>query len=229
MRVALIVRLDRYGRIKIKCHDCSKSIEATMNDEILHARASCAAGWSEAAYTMARRRDIEGWNIGQRLRQKKSKWKNARGEKGKGADSARWRDTFQGRGWSDSRVSYPRPFPLFQRIWFLPPLAPTYYYTTISATCYPSPDAPNPEHTSAGIETWSPGLRYFSTGRTKARENISVCCLSFISAFLEWHRCHWTHRRPSPLICLEFAEDNINVSSYGKKTHGDVIPFLLCR
>lgn len=34
---------------------------------------------------------------------------------------------------------------------------------------------------------------------------------------------------PPPLICLEFAEDNINVSSYEKKMHSDVTSFLLCR
>lgn len=75
--------------IKIKCR--LLEIDRSNDSEILHARASCA-GWNEAAYTMACRSDIEGWNIGQRLRKKKVK-KNARGKKGKGADDRRtWRD-----------------------------------------------------------------------------------------------------------------------------------------
>lgn len=101
--------------------------------------------------------------------EKKSKKKNARGKKGKGADDRRtWCDDVIHSRDEGGRIHmcllYPRLFPLFYRVWFLLPLALTYYHTTISATCYPSPDAPNPGHTSAGIETWSRVCATFPPG-----------------------------------------------------------------
>lgn len=121
--------------MKIKCHDCSKSIEAKTNGEIPHARASCAAGCSEAKLrtTQWHEGTSKGGTSGNDSDKKKSK-EREKGRKGKGSADGRSirrddADTFQGRGWPDSRVSYP---------WFLPSLSrslvspsPWRPYTTI--------------------------------------------------------------------------------------------------
>lgn len=131
---------------------------------------------------------------GNDLTKKRNKEQKGKG-RGSPQGSARWRDTFQGRGWWDSRVSC-HPFLPFSESGFSRPWRPY-----CDGFCYllPSPDAPARDTPpSDRIGTWSPRYSPLSLflGRTKARENTSVCRLSFISAFLEWHRCHRTHCPP---------------------------------
>lgn len=82
------------------------------------------------------------------------------------------------------------------------------------------PRCANPGHTPDRLETWfplPPSIPF--PPRTKVRENTSVCRLSFISAFLKWHRCQRTR---SALALLDLSRIHseywsINVSFH--KTH----------
>lgn len=104
------------------------------------------AGWSEAAYTMARWRDIEVEPAGNDSNKKRNKEQEGikRGRR-MGARRARWRDTFQGRGWWDSRVSR-HPFLPFSESGFSRPWRPY-----CDGFCYL---LPSPQMRQPGTHPW---------------------------------------------------------------------------
>lgn len=145
------------------------------------------------------------------MKKKKRKKKREGREKGKGADDCRtWRDDVIHSRDEGGRI-HVSPI-LVSSLSFTESLvspSPGAHILPYNDFCYllPFSRCDQPRTHLCWDRNLIPGLRYFSTRRIKARENISVCRLSFISAFLEWYRCHWTHRRSSSLLCLEFASN----------------------